>query len=58
VFNDRSYSTVYSWMTRSPHLQLANAGKHMAVNVQNILHGSSLFLAGGSAAQEGLSVLS
>src|ERR1700674_1795791 len=30
-------------MTMSPHLQLAIAGKHMAVNLQNILHGSSLF---------------
>jgi hypothetical protein len=57
VFNNRSYSTVYSWMTSSPHLQLAIAGKHMAVNLQSILHRSSLCLAGGKTAQEGLSAL-
>ena len=44
-------------MTSSPHLQLAIAGKHMAVNLQSILHRSSLCLAGGKTAQEGLSAL-
>ena len=56
MFNNRLYSTIYSRMTRSLQLQPAIAGK-LAVSLQNIVHGYSLCLAEGKAAQEGLSIL-